>query len=466
MRGLSFSLLATALGFGNVLGSVISQCAKVTNSSVELYTYALPIVLTKATSNAGTQNGLSGALTQDPTSHYIVKPNLDTSYIQGFFDLEKHSYTLTVPSHGDRYWIIQHLDAYSNTFADPGSRTLKDKPYTFGLVGPKGEKSHLPKNATIFQAPTNLVWVFGRIYQNGTSADQEIVRNLMKQWIVTKYPLHSSRPISVSGSPPIYNTSKPLNGMAVAPLASVTGLTTQEFFSAASQLMCNNIPPHADKTFLQRMSKDLGFEPCSKNAFRNPDLVYSCLLPNLSTTAIDSITDYATVSFKQMMHNGWPVRLSDIGAYGIDYSFRAVIALIGLGANLAVDAVYPSAQQTGSGAPLNSSQTYSLTFEKGKLPPVDAFWSITFYNSENYLQPNPVNRFALRSADTFLYNNDGSLTLYFQENNPSNSSLVNNWLYTKSNGTYVLTLRLYNPQQAISNGSWVPPPIEQTSQAI
>jgi hypothetical protein len=72
----------------------------------------------------------------------------------------------------------------------------------------------------------------------------------------------------------------------------------------------------------------------------------------------------------------------------------------------------------------------------------------------------------VRSADAFSYDSDGSLTLYFQPNAPSNSSLATNWLPTQSNGTYTLTLRLYNPQQAILNGSWVPPPIEQNSQAI
>ncbi|KAJ2964965.1 hypothetical protein NQZ79_g215 [Umbelopsis isabellina] len=166
------------------------------------------------------------------------------------------------------------------------------------------------------------------------------------------------------------------------------------------------------------------------------------------------------------MHNGWPVYTSGIGAYGTDYVFRAVIALVALGANLAEDALYPSATQTGAGIPLNASQAYSLTFQKGDFPPVGAFWSITYYTAQNYLQPNTANRYALRSADPFTYGSNGSLTLYVQPNAPSNSSLSNNWLPSQSNGTFTLTLRLYNPQQAVLNGSWVPPPIMQSSQPI
>lgn len=114
------------------------------------------------------------------------------------------------------------------------------------------------------------IWLgFGaRMYQNGTVADQEIVTNVIKQWVVTKYPLHPSRPISVT-STPIVKDLAPLG--SVAPLAAVANLPAQEFFDTASQLMCANQPAHADKKSLQKMKKSLGFEPCSRQAFKKPD---------------------------------------------------------------------------------------------------------------------------------------------------------------------------------------------------
>jgi len=37
---------------------------------------------------------------------------------------------------------------------------------------------------------------------------------------------------------------------------------------------------------------------------------------------------------------GWSLRVSDIGIYGTDYEARAIVAAIGLGANIPKDAAY------------------------------------------------------------------------------------------------------------------------------
>ena len=48
-----------------------------------------------------------------------------------------------------------------------------------------------------------------------------------------------------------------------------------------------------------------------------------------------------------------------------DYGARAVVALVGLGANLPQDAVYPSAFVDGDGKPLNGANRYVMHFDKG-----------------------------------------------------------------------------------------------------
>ena len=45
------------------------------------------------------------------------------------------------------------------------------------------------------------------------------------------------------------------------------------------------------------------------------------------------------------MVNGWDV-MGDLGRYGTNYLFRSVVALVGLGANLPEDAIYPRATGT------------------------------------------------------------------------------------------------------------------------
>jgi hypothetical protein len=60
-----------------------------------------------------------------------------------------------------------------------------------------------------------------------------------------------------------------------------------------------------------------------------------------------------------------------MGVYGDYYLKRAIVAQIGLGANLPQDAVYPLNLGDEEGRPLDGANKYVLHFEKGA-PPVDA----------------------------------------------------------------------------------------------
>jgi hypothetical protein len=57
------------------------------------------------------------------------------------------------------------------------------------------------------------------------------------------------------------------------------------------------------------------------------------------------------------------------------------VALLGLGANQPEDAIYPIALADADGKKIASPTKYTLTFSKGQLPPVGAFWSITMYDA-------------------------------------------------------------------------------------
>jgi hypothetical protein len=106
---------------------------------------------------------------------------------------------------------------------------------------------------------------------------------------------------------------------------------------------------------------------------------------------------------------------------------RAIVAQQGLGANLPQDAIYPLNLGDQAGRPLDGANKYALHFDKGTLPPVDAFWSVTLYDLEGYQVANPINRFALSSWMPFKYDPDGSLTLYVQNENPGKDKEAN-WL--------------------------------------
>jgi hypothetical protein len=155
--------------------------------------------------------------------------------------------------------------------------------------------------------------------------------------------------------------------------------------------------------------------------------------------------------------NGWSMNTDTMGVYGNYYLKRAIVAQLGLGANLPEDAIYPLNIADEAGRPLDGTSNYTIHFDQEMLPPVDAFWSITLYDQEGYQVGNSLNRFALSSWMPFGYNPDGSLDLYFQNHSPGADKEAN-WLPAPT-GPFNLTMRLYAPKSDALTGKWNPPPV-------
>jgi hypothetical protein len=159
--------------------------------------------------------------------------------------------------------------------------------------------------------------------------------------------------------------------------------------------------------------------------------------------------------------NGWLIPAA-AGRYGTDYLARARIAAVGWPANLPEDAVYPVAHVDAAGKKLNGANKYTITFAKGQTPPVDGFWSITMYFDDRgwWFYPNDLNKFTVSMRDNPKFNEDGSLTLYFQHESPGKDKEAN-WLPSPQ-GDFLLTLRMYWPKMhapSIFDGSWTIPPV-------
>ncbi len=48
-----------------------------------------------------------------------------------------------------------------------------------------------------------------------------------------------------------------------------------------------------------------------------------------------------------------------------------------------------------------------MHFDKGQLPPVNGFWSLTMYNAEYFFVDNPLNRYTLSARNKLKKNPDG-----------------------------------------------------------
>jgi hypothetical protein len=151
-----------------------------------------------------------------------------------------------------------------------------------------------------------------------------------------------------------------------------------------------------------------------------------------------------------------------MGTYGTSYLRRAMIALIGLGANLPEDAIYPGVSIDSSGDPLVGSNPYVLHFTQDELPPADAFWSLTLYDENGFAVPNSINRYAISNHDPLHRNDDESLDICIQSNNPGGDREAN-WLPAPvptekvPDPPFNLVMRLYSPERKVLQGQWKPP---------
>jgi hypothetical protein len=161
--------------------------------------------------------------------------------------------------------------------------------------------------------------------------------------------------------------------------------------------------------------------------------------------AIDFIKRHVAATMARVA-NGWSMNADTMGVYGNYYLKRAIVAQVGLGANLPEDAIYPLNLADDTGRPLDGANRYTLHFDKGGTPPANA---------------NPLNRFNVSSWMPFKYNADGSLDLYFQNESPGADEEVN-WLPAPK-GPFNLIMRLYAPRSEALTGKWNPPPVMRVS---
>ena len=133
------------------------------------------------------------------------------------------------------------------------------------------------------------------------------------------------------------------------------------------------------------------------------------------------------------------------GIYGTNYIQRALITAIGLGANRPQDAVYPTSEVDADGKPYSGANKYVMHFNKGEMPPVDGFWSLTMYNGEYFFVENPLNRYNVSSRSKFKTNSDGSVDIYIQNESPGKEKEAN-WLPAPKD-KFVLMLRMYWPKE-------------------
>jgi len=297
-----------------------------------------------------------------------------------------------------------------------------------------------------------MAWIIGRTQTNGP-ADYPAVRAIQDGFRLTPLSAFGKRYVAPQGK------IDPNVDMKTPPVEQLQKMSAAAFFDRLARLLKSNPPPASQAPILEKL-KTIGIVPGEKFELAKLDPATAKGLEKSVDVALEKLRAAARETGAGA--NGWRIPPKLLGNYGSDYGLRAAVALIGLGANLPQDAVYPSAFVDAEGKPLDGANSYVIHFDKDATPPVDAFWSVTLYGADSFFIANPINRYAISSWMPLKKNADGSLDIFVQHNSPGKDK-ESNWL-PSGDKAFNLTLRMYWPKEkppSILDGSWKPPPVKQ-----
>ncbi|ADJ27130.1 DUF1254 domain-containing protein [Nitrosococcus watsonii] len=428
----------------------------------DAYLYAYPLVLMDITMHQATNvpDAASVAMRApvnqfahfreypDANTKDVVRFNFDTLYSFAWLDVSKEPMVISLPDMHGRYYLMPMLDMWTDVFAVPGTRTTGDKAGNYAIAAADWS-GKLPPGVELIHAPTPIVWVMGRTQTNGPS-DLDHVRKVQDAYKLT--------PLSQWGknyTPPEQSPVDTSIDNTTPPLVQVNRMSGVELLTRLARLL-KTFPPHAsDYPILHRMAA-VGFKPGQDF---NADKLSSEVIKNINTAAVEAKTELQGLVAKGKLgvtKNGWNYA-TNLGNYGTDYQLRAMVAMAGLGANLGKDAIYLNAFADADGNPTTGEHDYAIHFDNGKLPPANAFWSLTMYDMDGFQVPNPINRFAIGDRDELKFNNDGSLDIYIQHQSPGKDK-ESNWLPAPE-GPFQVMLRMYSPKASVFKTGLDLPPI-------
>ncbi|MEU7905668.1 DUF1254 domain-containing protein [Actinoplanes sp. NPDC049118] len=409
-------------------------------------------------------NSLPKLVVPSPTQRTVVTPNTDTLYSLAWLDLAEEPQIIHVPAVSDRFYGMQLLSPWTENFYNITSAHGPPTTGTYELtrggdfaVVPPGFAGTLPARVTRIDSPYPRVWVVGRTLIRGES-DTAAVNAIQRQYGIV--------PLSRYGQPYV---PPPVDPNATATFAAIPGTRPGDdpldYYTALNRELQLFAPPAADRPLLEQLETigvGPGLDPGTD--------------PNLSADTLRGMRDAVThgpaniaTALNQLYgvnapaHNGYLV--VPTGTYGTNYRLRAIIDVIGLGALVPNVAVYPIALTDATLTTLTGANRYVLHMPASKLPPVDAFWSLTMYDAQGYFVPNPLDRFVVNDRSDLYRNRDGSIDIYVQHARPERARQARNWLPAPT-GNFRLVWRLYNPRTRavpgiLSGNGWKPPKIQR-----
>lgn len=390
-------------------------------------------------------------------SRFVTTPNTDTLYSSAWLDLKAEPLFLSLPDMGERYYSFAFMDLFTNNFAYVCHRLDGGKPRPRMIVGP-GWQGDAPADVTVVRAPTNSVWLLGRILVDGAQ-DLAAVRSLQARSLLETPDMRNERRILETEELMRFRTVAPVEPVADWPATNRDD--PFDLFAVGLSALGESPLAAADRAFLEGLAP-LKLRPGHKFDLRAFDPAERQMILQGIAAAREEIRAAGKRYGKTV--DGWSYGERNLGNFGDDYLYRALIALTGLAALVPDEAIYVSCGSDADGRPLGGATRYTLTFPPGGLPPAHAFWSLSMYEvtpeGRAFFADNALDRYAIGDRSRGLgYAGDGALTLYLQHDQPAERDLAN-WLPSPA-GPMRLVMRAYEPGESLIDGRYRLPAVRR-----
>lgn len=156
--GLRVALVSALVLVAMVLALLVAKAEQIVLGA-EAYLFGFPLVIMDVTrASQGATGGRENQLQRvrafpDARFRGVVRPNVDTLYTNAFIDMAQGPWVFELPANDQRYAVMPFMDAWTNVFASPGTRSTGTGNSRYLLAGPTWQ-GMVPPGMELLRAPT------------------------------------------------------------------------------------------------------------------------------------------------------------------------------------------------------------------------------------------------------------------------------------------------------------------------
>jgi len=374
---------------------------------------------------------------KDHTMTEIARPNNDSLYISCLLDLRKDPVILEMPAFDSKYvsLMVTGYDHYVNI---PMATRLSDfgKPekmliYSARTEGYGGEA--VEGVDRVFEATGDFVSAVFRVMPHAN--EPERFERIVDQMKTVK---------AVTLSEYRGGEAKPIDDVAFPAVGEKDADVFENNLLEVMQFVFNHTTFDPDDEIDQKLLA--AYEPLGVVPGKVYDPSQAATIDGKRIRQVAErifAEEMAKATDPEFMETAVTRLFQPKGETSLEYLlFPSIIGPIGQPAQ---EAVYP-AILTADGEPMNANHDYVIRMAADELPPAEAFWSFTLYDTKNgFFMPNDRKKYSVGENGGMKLNDDGGIEIYIAAEQPEGVP-EENWL-PLNRGDYGIDviLRLYVP---------------------